>query len=136
MAAVFMDSHRLLLNLEHGRIHEHLALLHQKQGIAPEEITLIVVIDLRGSGRVVAVEALGEILVRHHEVEAASTRSIPSVSFPMDGQGGLQLLELLVPEFIEVAVQRRAGTIPVLLIDDEDEPAITFIDVPDLGGGP
>jgi len=132
MAVVFGDSHRMLLNLEYGRICGHLLLLQQEKGIAPEEITLVVVLDLRGNGRVVAVEALGEILVRHYEVEAASTNSIPSVSFPMDGPGGMQLLVLLVPEFVEVAVQRRTGTIPVLLIDHQDEPGITFIHVPDL----
>lgn len=133
MAENFGDSHRLLLNLEYPRIREQLLLLQQEQGIDPEEITLIVVLDLRGNGRVVAVEALGEILVRHYEAEAASTRSIPTVSLPLDGEGGMQLLDLLVPEFVEVAVQRRTGTIPVLLIDHEDEPGITFIDVPDLG---
>lgn len=130
MAVVFGDSHRLLLNLEYPRVQEQLLVLQQEKGIAPTEITLIVVLDLRGNGRVVAVEALGEILVRHYEAEAASTRSIPSVSFPMDGPGGMQLLDLLAPEFVEVAVQRRTGTIPVLLIDEQDEPGITFIEVP------
>lgn len=133
MAVVFGDSHRMLLNLEYGRICGHLLLLQQEKGIAPEEITLVVVLDLRGEGRIVAVEALGEILVRFYEAEAASTNSIPTASFPLDGEGGMQLLGLLVPEFVDVAMRRQAGTIPVLLIDHEDEPGITFIDVPDLG---
>lgn len=55
-----------------------------------------------------------------------------AVVIPLDVFGLLAILRSVVPDGVEPVVSRATGTIPILVVDAEDEPAIMILGIHEL----
>ena len=102
-------------------------------GLAPRDITLVIVVDLRGgTGQLLAEEAFGKVPVKMRVAEALVQNAIPTMTIPLSDEGGIVALRILASEFVGAAMAREPGKIPVLVVDDQDEPGMVLLDAETL----
>ena len=86
------------------------------------------VVDLRSlHGRSCAEDIVGHS-VAEHRLRSATTRGIaPSMPFPLDGDGALVILQQLAPMLIDPVQRRLSGEVPIVVLDQEDQPALCWL---------
>jgi hypothetical protein len=123
-----LPTHEALLDRHRARLRELMGLA-TGAGFAPGTMAFIVA-DLAGSfGRACIEEGAGiEFLV---VIEGAAAMAVPI------GVDGLLVILLdVVPEAVPPVISRPPATVPVLIVDADDEPALVILEVERLGAQP
>ena len=123
----------MLIMAELLRIRRVLPVSVATTGIAAWD-HVVIVADLRGMfGRAVG-EALIERPLVEHALRKADTKGIrPSFVVPLPINEALPLLRMCGEDVVERVMTRPPRTMPVLVVDENDNPALAFSDP--LGDG-
>lgn len=118
-----LPSHRCLLDHHRRRLIELMGIAIE-QGIDPSSMAFVIA-DTRGDFGIECVSAGFEFLSLDPDGAA-------SMVIGLGTDGLVVIVAELVPDAVEPMLTRPAGTTPILVVDQDDEPALVFVAISEL----
>jgi hypothetical protein len=107
-------------------VMEELLAVAGKQGIAPTEMSFIIA-TVEGEFGTAVLDAGPGV-----EFVMTADDGTETAVVPLGVDGLVVIMHELVPEGVEHVLMRAAGTLPILVVDHRDEPAIVVMAIEEL----